>query len=817
MELKKTLLVALATTLALGSCTDFTNGFDEKAHYYQENFVKQFGEIDPNQDWNMATRANVTVSVSNESNVQIFALNGGTYKLVGDYSKVNGSQTLGVDVLKGTEKLLVTDGFTSQITTIGGSVSFGLGTRVATYGSYTDGSGNTMTISETSVYKEFTEAEVKKWDQILPEIAESGSNGLTKIVEKQLDNLKNVTADCSFISNGPFYIYPLYYRTGAQDVVGVYVEEPAEITNVTTKIPSTQALDGKDHYVCKADFYTIKSGSELQYGKWVWEEITDPNALENQYGYDFGAAGLTKIDELRPEYAGEKTFHPATHYYNETTKEWVLNTKASHTVIGWFDVENATSSEDHFLPNYGGAAKMRSRAIKIDIPVGQRFGFYIVNGNTFYSQSNLNPDKAYKFGYDNDGKISYNKTTQVDNARACHVSTFELEGKTYLGFEDWSNSLVTGGELYSDEDLNDVMFLIDGATPTPLNEDPTAAAWVLACEDLGGSFDGDYNDVVFAVDHISGRSYANVTPLAAGGTLASYLYYGDRQLGEIHQLLGGGAQTSGAYTPINVGASRGSAGQQLRVNVPADFSMAYCETGSTDFNESSASNMGGFSVQVAPEGSTGNSQLGSGSVIAAPELGAVPAIFCIPATYTVENYPETGKKTEYYWAWAQELNSLVEIGDGEYGPGAYPDFAGWVANHAENTDWYKHPNPNGKIVSELTMVSNMSGSGNLPEESQDIVCSVSDVEETTIWGSIKIWGQIITLPEGVEVGNKLLVANKNSTNTDFRLYSYDGTQITGNTVKEFKIELTQDCINAGKIYVAFYSENSIVSAKIVNE
>ena len=136
------------------------------------------------------------------------------------------------------------------------------------------------------------------------------------------------------------------------------------------------------------------------------------------------------------------------------------------------------------------------------------------------------------------------------------ASTFYVGDQMFLGFEDWPNTTdVWGG---SDFDLNDVVFAFDGCQPTIINEEPDK--WLLACEDLGGSFDIDYNDVVFSVEHISGQNKAKLTPLAAGGTLASYIYFQDplsttgnrnKLFGEIHQLFGAEPVKSGEFEIVN--------------------------------------------------------------------------------------------------------------------------------------------------------------------------------------------------------------------------------------------------------------------------
>ncbi|MDE6693923.1 MAG: hypothetical protein K2K05_11110 [Muribaculaceae bacterium] len=60
--------------------------------------------------------------------------------------------------------------------------------------------------------------------------------------------------------------------------------------------------------------------------------------------------------------------------------------------------------------------------------------------------------------------------------------------------------------------------------PEPEPEYPSYP-WIVACEDLGGTGDYDFNDIVFGVEHIAGTRFVYVTALAAGGTLPTRLYY----------------------------------------------------------------------------------------------------------------------------------------------------------------------------------------------------------------------------------------------------------------------------------------------------
>ena len=69
----------------------------------------------------------------------------------------------------------------------------------------------------------------------------------------------------------------------------------------------------------------------------------------------------------------------------------------------------------------------------------------------------------------------------------------------------------------------------------------------------------------------------------------------------------------------------------------------------------------------------------------------VPYILCLPYSYKHFNYnratPEAGKKTVCVWAWPTEFTTICNV-DGTSGP--YKDFAGWVKNKDNNTDWYKN-------------------------------------------------------------------------------------------------------------------------------
>lgn len=106
-------------------------------------------------------------------------------------------------------------------------------------------------------------------------------------------------------------------------------------------------------------------------------------------------------------------------------------------------------------------------------------------------------------------------------------------------------------------------------TPPP---PATLPSYRVMCEDLGNSYDFDFNDIVFDVDYeyteTEGTYKATVTLQAAGGTLPIYIYQYNAAH-EAHNMLNGGLKQQGkeTYRPINVREDDGK-----------DFSVAPAQT-----------------------------------------------------------------------------------------------------------------------------------------------------------------------------------------------------------------------------------------------
>ena len=813
---------AAMMSLAVAGCSDYDNGYSEQAIKFAQDFRKTFGDIDPEQDWNLAERGTVTVSTMKESEVKIYAKMGDEYAIVGDYEGVKGTRMLGFDMVEGTKEIVVTDGATAQKTVPGGVVTFG-GTRFTVHEGTREGVTVSRFTNETEIngktypaQKTPTENEIKTVLEKVPEYA---------------PNLNNVTCNFQYVSTGSFVLYPYYWNTSSINTLGVYYtdankqyhevdiytlngEESGYVedynvydTNndvVTSWEPTGTATDKDGHLyrrpndwyidgVDDSNFYTLKkngwTGDDpvlqkpfIEYWvdagtgigtKTIIKNVYRTFTAGNKYLVEVKARLINQGGSVTNDNKGTITFSAndnkviLTDDASSTIKNgvlysdmdglekiWVVCTADSEGKITLkfelnnvqcncfafngmkiYDVSEMTKTGDNFY-----TSPERGKGIRVDIPEGTTFGMYLKktdtggNGNThsytFYSESYKNDPNKVGSGVTVTVNADGEKTkTQQPGTNPCYASTFKMpvnqdgDDVMFLGFEDWPN--IYGG---SDFDLNDVVFAFDGCQPIIVNEEPDK--WLLACEDLGGSFDIDYNDVVFSVEHISGKPKAKLTPLAAGGTLASYIYFqdplGDRDkcFGEIHQLFGATKVKSGEFSIINAKSRYEKTAAPIEFEVDENWTMAYYSTGeSGGTNYGGDVNMGGFEIRTLESGEDAPFELGitsekfSGASKIQPSTldrgENVPYILCLPYSYKHFNYnratPEAGKKTVCVWAWPTEFTTICNE-NGTSGP--YKDFAGWVQNKYNNTDWYKnkdYQNADAATVENLYLsVSNMT-------------------------------------------------------------------------------------------------------------
>lgn len=248
---------------------------------------------------------------------------------------------------------------------------------------------------------------------------------------------------------------------------------------------------------------------------------------------------------------------------------------------------------------------------------------------TFYAKKDIMPRIYVKSGDNyyytnpklNDGKELFATAT---------VSKGDDTGYTYITFDDPENQ---------DNDFNDLIILRQERY-TSLDPNPDTVSYLVACEDLGGTFDYDFNDLVFRVSHVSGSNELTITPLAAGGMLEAYLCYNGQVISdEWHSHFGDGHDVSDM---INTGHGNPETNvKSIKVTgVPTDFSM-------TQFSTQTS----GFSIKVAGK---------EDMTVAGPGKGEAPQMLILPND----------------WKWPKELTNILT---------AYPQFGEWGANYNKST------------------------------------------------------------------------------------------------------------------------------------
>lgn len=227
--------------------------------------------------------------------------------------------------------------------------------------------------------------------------------------------------------------------------------------------------------------------------------------------------GIYIVDETGKKGDTQWVWQPLNGSY-----DWI---KAFNVYDGnWSEVKDPKSFFEYlqdnkvFMDNY---THIRTEGITIDIPEGTRFGFVIdaAGGGPYYSNSEYNGDHG----------SPYNGSITTDGINDTYAATFIYDDMLYLAFEDW----YYGAEGH-DNDFNDVVFRFKDDITRPLiidkDVDDNPMLYIVACEDLGGSFDWDFNDVVYGIEYVSGQTTARIKLLAAGGTLPVHITYDNKDI-----------------------------------------------------------------------------------------------------------------------------------------------------------------------------------------------------------------------------------------------------------------------------------------------
>ena len=316
---------------------------------------------------------------------------------------------------------------------------------------------------------------------------------------------------------------------------------------------------------------------------------------------------------LFPVYHGsEKTYELGMYYYdaNEGTNIYVPMYKTGEHDDDFGEI---TDTDDQ-----GRGGQIVSHGYTISPTKDIVASIYVKCGDKYYySNPELNENKQELFA-------TATVSSNVDG------------GYRYIVFDDPEDNS-------GDNDFNDLIFidLLKYNTGEITKKD--TISYLVACEDLGGTFDYDFNDVVFRVSHVSGNDYLTINPVAAGGTLEAYLCYNNKVVSnEWHKHFGNGHDISDMIN-TGYGIPENNIMSIRLTGVPTDFSM-------TKFSSAD----GGFSVKVI--GKNGKET----TTVTGPNKGAAPQMLVLPSN----------------WKWPKELTNIVTT---------YPKFGEWGANYTDAT------------------------------------------------------------------------------------------------------------------------------------
>lgn len=659
----RNLLMCAVGVCSLSSCLleDYEIPTEET---YTREFVKVFGAIDPNQDWNMATRGSVTVNSPSSGEVQVYVKNGSKYYLAAVCDNLQGSKTIGFDMPRGCSDLLVMQGCESYTAKSGGSVDFGAnGTRAGeTY-------ANNITIDTSytdSIYT-FSYSDATTWQNKLPKTDSDGNETVDNRENKNVtESFRITTTAGDDVSSYSFYVYPVFWNTGATNVdVGIcYINSASEMVR-----HNIYSLRGNNRLQC-----TTKNDNKIYYSE-----------LNNEID-GISISGVPTEDQKTTITA----YIQNTYGKNVSVTNWgssnnnyiTLSSSVYHnwTEVAYKNKNKASQAEATALNSNSPDLYFRSYATKIVVPTNMTFGFYIdqyVNGTQNYMYSYNDWNKKFA-GTKNGIAKSYYSTTATDAYNYTFCATFqpETEGTGidyYLCFEDWPNKY---------RDLCDVVLAFSATPDTYQVVEDESQSWILAAEDMGSIGDFDFNDMVVKVSHVAGKSDVTITPLAAGGTLPLRLYHkkssGDvdfNTAGEtFHSWFGNGISDE---TMINTYANNTKSTAQTLTLSDADketFTMAtnkYYDA-SSGTNYSDTCRMGNFYFTVTKEV---NGQSTTTETVTAPQIGAAPQMICVPAS----------------WHWPKEKISITEAYPGDSnGENSFVKWAGTdgkTESEKSNVDW----------------------------------------------------------------------------------------------------------------------------------
>lgn len=235
----KKVLVVTTACLLMTSCVIDKREMVSAVDQYNKEFVKVFGETDPNHTWSMVENKKVEVNLTKPSNVKVYVKAGKDYHLTADYQDVSGNQVLSFDAPMGCKDVYVT---------VDGVPYNSAGSRT----SMIPAGNEIITVGGKDDYRVYTYGKIKHFFDD------------TENLPEREDNTKKVKMDYIAMAeeNKTYTFYPLFWNAHFFHTFGLYYYD---------------ANDEKH----EIDFYKDREGDELQYynnnstSDDKWENVTD--------------------------------------------------------------------------------------------------------------------------------------------------------------------------------------------------------------------------------------------------------------------------------------------------------------------------------------------------------------------------------------------------------------------------------------------------------------------------------------------------------------------------------------------------------------
>lgn len=290
------------------------------------------------------------------------------------------------------------------------------------------------------------------------------------------------------------------------------------------------------------------------------------------YMYELGATQVIPLGDV----AQFNTLADAevADVYAEFSKEW-NGTNPDIDLKSYFVQQIWKGTASYPFTNQNGASGSQVGGEHMDYLVA--WGEVVTDNEHFhnYNLSNIangaksmmhvTESNTQNFAYQN----SLQEASVADPVKWNHYRLVELHGNYYVGFdfdtEGEYDKNIPGDHIYNDW----IVKIIPGeGTINEPDEKPEIIERRIMCEDLGSTFDFDFNDLVFDVKYTrqlvkgengwqpketDGKWDATITLQAVGGTLPIYITNFNGTEHNAHELMGGTLSENGTYSPVNVG------------------------------------------------------------------------------------------------------------------------------------------------------------------------------------------------------------------------------------------------------------------------